>query len=562
MTNIKRTILYFALFAVGFVLWQTWEKDYPPAQTQASTNAQATPTSADVPPLSAQEQAKATTASITTVQNQPVPQTTTPTHQVVTVDTDVLHLAIDTQGGNLVNANLPKYPLSTDTPNTPITLLNDNPNTLYVAQSGLIGSTGPDTQAGQAIYTSTQSKYQLAPDQNKLEIPLIWQNKDGLIVRKIFTVYRGKYNVDVQYQIDNKSSQPWSGQLYTQLRQKPPQTSNSIFSLHTYNGAAISSAAEPYEKIAFTKMEKENLDRSVQGGWLAMQQRYFLSAWIPPQEQTNRYYSRVDSDGIYTIGTVGPVINLTPATSGKASATFYGGPEKADSLKALAPHLDLTVDYGWLWPISLAIFWVMKHIYSVVGNWGWAIVLVTLLIKLVFYKLSETSYRSMAKMRKLAPKLQALKDRYGDDRQKMSQATMELYKKEKANPLSGCLPILVQIPFFIALYYVLIESVELRQAPFILWIHDLSTRDPYFVLPILMGISMFLQQRLNPAPPDPMQAKIMMFLPVIFTIFFISFPSGLVLYWLVNNCLSVLQQWYITRQVEGNDIKKRVAANS
>jgi YidC/Oxa1 family membrane protein insertase len=555
----RRIILYIALMAILFALWQAWQKDYPPASAIVTTPASA-PGSANVPPVSASGQAA--NAPVPTTGTVPAPgtipanqPTATPTHQLIHVNTDVFRAAIDPQGGNVVQLSLPKYPESVDTPNKPVQILNDDPNTLFVAQTGLIGPTGPDTQTGQATYTSQQTEYQLAPGQNALDVNLTWQNADGVKVTKTFTFQRGKYDIRVNYQVDNQSKQPWSGQLYGQLRQKPPTASSGLLGIHTYNGGAISTTAEPYEKISYSKIGKENLDRSSAGGWLAIQQRYFLTSLIPSQSETNHFYSRADADGVDSLGFVGKQLNVQPSQNGTAGATLYAGPEQADNLKVLAPHLDLTIDYGWLWPISVAIFWVMKHIHAWIGNWGWSIVLVTLLIKLLFYKLSETSYRSMAKMRKLTPKIQAIKDRFGDDKQKLSQATMELYKKEKVNPLTGCLPMIVQIPFFIALYYVLIESVELRQAPFILWIRDLSVHDPYYVLPVLMGLSMWLQQRLNPAPPDPMQAKVMMLLPVIFTVFFLSFPAGLVLYWLVNNCLSVLQQWYITRKMEKSDKK-------
>ncbi|HVV69916.1 MAG TPA: membrane protein insertase YidC [Gammaproteobacteria bacterium] len=549
----RRIILYIALMAILFALWQAWQKDYPPTSAVVTTPAGA-PGSVNVPPVSASQQAAAnnpapTPAAVPTGTTIPTNQSLAG-HPLIHVNTDVFHATIDTQGGNVVQINLPKYPESLDTPNKPVQILNNDPNVLFVAQTGLIGPNGPDTQTGQAIYTPQQTEYELAPNQNELNVSMTWQSPEGVKVTKTFTFKRGKYDVHVNYQIDNQSPQPWVGQLYAQLRQKPPTSSSGLLGLHTYNGAALSTTAEPYEKISYSKLGKENLDRTSVGGWLAMQQRYFLTSWIPSQSDTNHFYSRTDADGTLALGFVGKQLNVPPGKNTTAGAILYAGPELADDLKALAPHLDLTIDYGWLWPISVAILWVMKHIHAWIGNWGWSIVIVTLLIKLLFYKLSETSYRSMAKMRKLTPKIQAIKDRYGDDKQKMSQATMELYKKEKVNPLTGCLPMIVQIPFFIALYYVLIESVELRQAPFILWIHDLSVHDPYYVLPVLMGLSMWLQQRLNPPPPDPVQAKVMMLLPVIFTVFFLSFPAGLVLYWLVNNCLSVLQQWYITRKME------------
>ncbi len=548
----RRIILYIALMAILFALWQAWQKDYP--ATTAAPATEATTGSANVPPVSVREQNNNSLPTSTSSVPGITSSQSTSSHPQVHVVTDVLRLTIDTQGGNVVQLNLPKYPESLDTPNKPVQILNDNSGALFIAQTGLIGPEGPDTQSGQALYTPQQTEYQLNPGQNELQVSMTWQSPNGLKVIKTYTFHRGRYDIQVNYQIENQSPQPWAGQLYAQLRQRPQTSSGGgLFTIHTYKGPAISTSSEPYEKIPYSKLQKQNLDRTSVGGWIAMQQRYFLTSWIPDQVQTNHYYSRVDADGIYALGFVGQPLDVQPGKNASTSAVLYAGPEKADTLKTLAPHLDLTIDYGWLSPISLAIFWVMKHIHTWIGNWGWSIVIVTFLIKLLFYKLSETSYRSMAKLRKLTPKLQAIKERYGDDRQKLSQATMELYKKEKANPLTGCLPMIVQIPFFIALYYVLIESVDLRQAPFILWIHDLAVHDPYYVLPVLMGISMWMQQRLNPPPADPMQAKVMMLLPVVFTIFFITFPAGLVLYWLVNNCLSVLQQWYITRQLEKSD---------
>ncbi|HYF97446.1 MAG TPA: membrane protein insertase YidC, partial [Coxiellaceae bacterium] len=371
------------------------------------------------------------------------------------------------------------------------------------------------------------------------------------------------YAIKIENQISNRSGRTWVGSLYSQIKHKPVEQEHSFMQPRTYEGATLSSPAKRYQKLPYDKLEKATVNENIKDGWMAMQQHYFLTAWIPDPAQTNHYYTHVTSlgageyDKIYTIGFVAPETQLAPGASESISSTFYVGPESTKQLEPLAPGLDLTIDYGWLWIISKAIFWVMDHINSIVGNWGWSIILVTVLIKLLFYKLSEASYRSMARMRELQPRLATLRERYGDDKQKLSQSTMEIYKKEKINPLGGCLPVIVQIPVFIALYYVLFESVELRQAPFILWIHDLSVKDPYYVLPILMGLSMFAQQKLSPPPPDPTQAKVMMFLPVIFTVFFLSFPAGLVLYWLVNNCLSALQQWYIIKRMEAKHHSKK-----
>lgn len=543
----RRIVLLAALAVVAFFLWQAWQKDYP-ANAVKTVQSTAIPSSLNVPPPSANQ--------VLAGQNKDHPlkpaehTAVDATGQIITVKTDVLNVKINTLGGNFVETDLLKYPQTINDLNNPVHLLNSNNDTLYTAQSGLLSTQGPDTTKGQAQYTTEKSSYVLQPGESQLNVVLNWKNNQGLIVTKTFTFKRGEYAIPLSYKVVNQTKKDWLGQIYGQIRYKPQNTGSSIFSLHTFTGFSLSTQKEPYDKLSFSKLDEEAVSQVTTGGWLALQQRYFLSAWVPQQTDKNIYYSSVDNNKIYSVGFLSPSVTVPAGHEQTLSSTFYTGPEIAENLTPLAQKLDLTIDYGWLWPISVAIFWVMKHIYEFVGNWGWSIVLVTLLIKLAFYKLSEVSYRSMAKMRLLTPKMQALKERYGDDRQKMSQATMELYRKEKVNPLGGCLPILIQIPFFIALYYVLIESVELRQAPFIFWIHDLAIHDPYYVLPILMGISMFIQQKLNPAPPDPTQAKVMMILPVAFTLFFLAFPAGLVLYWLVNNCLSILQQWYIMRRVE------------
>ena len=384
------------------------------------------------------------------------------------------------------------------------------------------------------------------------------QTSEGLKVKKIYTLTRGSYLIRVEYQLENAQDQAWNGYMNTQLlRSTPEETGSSLFQVGSYTGASYSNPGQHrYQKVNFKDMIKSNLNVEADGGWVAMQQHYFLSAWIPDEKSKNILYTRA-SNGDYTIGTVSQSIGLAPGKSANIGSNLYLGPETTSVLKEIAPGLELTVDYGWLWFLSSALFSLLKAIHSVVGNWGWSIVLVTMLIKLAFYRLSATSYKSMAGMRKLQPKLQALRERYGDDKAKISQATMELYRQEKVNPLGGCLPIIIQIPVFIALYWVLLESVELRQAPFIFWINDLAAADPYHVLPVIMGGTMFIQQRLNPAPPDPMQAKVMMFLPVLFTGLFWSFPAGLVLYWIVNNTLSILQQWHITRKYSDESPKNK-----
>jgi len=537
--ELARVFLLSALFLIGFMLWNAWENEHTSKIAPDMVSSQP----ADSTSVNALPDATVSAPHALT----PATVTTTPAHRLISVRTDVLDVAIDTLGGNIVQANLLSYPQKLHDP-APYQLLSNDPATFYIAQSGLLSGKGPDTPQGQAVYTSSQTNYSLPAGQNELVVNLKWQSPNGVVVQKQYTFKRDSYQVGMQYQINNRSNTDWSGRLYTQLQRKkvaPP--SHHLFMINPYIGGAISNSAHPYQKISFDKMAEQNLDVSSKGGWAAMLEHYFLSAWIPDAQANYTYYTKANND-IYTLGMIGPTTTVAPGAQANVNAKLYLGPETIDRLKATAPNLDLTVDYGILWFISIALFWLLKHIHQLVGNWGWSIVIVTLLIKLAFYHLSAKSYRSMASMRKLQPRLQMLKERYGDDKQKMTQATMELYKTEKINPLGGCLPIIVQIPVFIALYWVLLESVELRQAPFILWIQDLSIKDPYFILPIIMGLTMFIQQKLNPAPPDPVQAKVMMFLPVFFTFLFSSFPAGLVLYWIVNNSLSILQQWYIMKK--------------
>ncbi|BBB15920.1 membrane protein insertase YidC [Candidatus Rickettsiella viridis] len=538
--ELARVFLLGALFLIAFMLWNAWQNEYP------NTQALKTPTPV-VEKQVAAAMRKLPDAQIDEGQK-------SQGQRFVHVKTDVLDVLIDTQGGNIVQANLLSYPERANEANSPpFQLLSNSPDSYYVSQSGIVGSDKPVLQ-----YKSAQINYNLGADQSELAVNLLCTSCGNIAIQKQFVFKRGDYQVPINYQINNHSDSLWKGQLYTQFQQKKRVSPHSLFNISSYIGGAISTQEKPYQKVSFDKMG-EGIAMATENGWVAMLQHYFISAWVPPAGPYH-FYS-YGKDNIYTLGMLGNPFQIEPGAQYTSQAKLYLGPESLDRLKAVAPHLDLTVDYGILWFISMALFWLLKHIYQVVGNWGWSIVIVTVLIKLAFYHLSAKSYRSMAAMRNLQPRLNALKERYADDRQKLTQATMELYKAEKVNPLGGCLPILVQIPVFIALYWMLLESVELRQAPFIFWIHDLSTKDPYYILPILMGISMFVQQRLNPPPPDPTQAKVMQFLPILFTALFLNFPSGLVLYWVVNNTLSILQQWYIMRRMEQQfnqkNLKKR-----
>ena len=537
----QRLLLFVALSVVILLLWQAWQKDFgtPPRSVVPPTAAvNEAPTPTEVP--------KATSTTPTLTATAVPAGLAAEQGERIRVVTDVLDAEIDTRGGDLRQVDLPRYPVSIDQPDQPFRLLNDSSASLFVAQSGLLAaSIAPDHHA---LYQAAQKQYRLADGADELKVPLTWVGAQGITVTKTYSFHRGSYVMEVSYEVTNAGGQEWKGRQYRQFeRTRPGRESRFI---NTYAGGAVSSPENKYQKLSFDNMDKQAFSSDIKGGWAAMIQHYFVTAWVPGQEEINHYYSKALGDGLYVLGLSSAEQTVPAGGKGEFSSRLYIGPKLQDHLAAVAPHLELTVDYGLLTFIAQPIFWLLKHIHGLVHNWGWAIILLTMLIKLAFYKLSETSYRSMANMRRMQPKMTQIRERYGDDRQRMSQAMMELYKKEKINPLGGCLPILIQIPVFISLYWVLLGSVELRQAGFIFWIHDLSTKDPYYVLPLIMGVSMFVQQRLSPAPPDPMQAKLMMALPVVFTLFFAFFPSGLVLYWVVNNVLSIAQQWYITHRLE------------
>ena len=552
--DIKRSILLVALAVVAYLMVLQWNQDYGQTvipdearQEQApSSQVPATPalggnsagTHTDIPAVGEGQAASA------------LPDAQ-PSSQLIRVRTDVLDIAIDPRGGDIVDLRLPKYPRSQDRPDVPFQLFERSAERTYEAQSGLIGD-GPDKASGRPLYSSEQSQYQLGEGQDQLVVDLKY-SEDGVSYTKRFRFDRGDYDFNVAYLIDNQSDKPWTGHMFGQLKRdssKDPSSSKATGTA-TYLGAALWTKDEPYTKVSMGNMDDKNLKKTVEGGWIAWLQHYFVTAWIPPADQTNQVQTRKDSQGNYIIGFTGPAVSVAPGSQGETSATLYAGPKSQDQLEQLSPGLRLTVDYGILWFIAQPIFWLLQHIHALLGNWGLSIIALTVIIKLAFFPLSAASYKSMARMRAVSPKMQALKEQFGDDRQKMSQAMMELYKKEKINPLGGCLPILVQMPVFLSLYWVLLESVEMRQAPWMFWITDLSIKDPFFILPIIMGLTMFIQQQLNPTPPDPMQAKVMKLLPIIFTFFFLWFPAGLVLYWVVNNCLSIAQQWYITRKITG-----------
>lgn len=549
--DIRKLVLYLAVALLGVMIWTTWQKDYPPPSVRQAPSATTKPSKAtgsdDFIPPSYQQGTVRTKPSYPTKKDKRIPVIQSNGGSYVTVKTDVLELKIGENGGNLISAKLAKYPVSWKEKNIPSQLFNDDPQRLYLAQSGI--TNGKDL--GKIRFKSQQQLYVLQPGQQKITVRLTGKTAKGLLLTKTYILERGSYAIAEKIKVTNRSSKSWTGGFFHQFTQKNG-AKHSIFS-RSYTGAAISSPEKPYEKLSYKSLSKQNVDRTIKNGWIALQDPYFLGAWVPQRNETNHYYSRSFGQGKngkgnkFILGYVSPRVTINPGKSASSLSTVYVGPEIATQLNAVAKGLSLTIDYGWLWFISKPIFSVMTKIHSVVGNWGWTIILVTLLIKIIFFPLSAKSFKSMAKMRDVAPRLQAIKERYGDDKQALGKATMEFYKREKVNPVGGCLPMIVQIPVFIALYYVLIESVQLRQAPFIFWLHDLSIKDPYYVLPILMGITMFIQQKLSPPPPDPTQAKMMMLLPVVFTVFFFTFPAGLVLYWLTNNCLTIAQQWYVMK---------------
>ncbi len=474
------------------------------------------------------------------------------TNRLVSVTTDVFQIKIDKKGGDIVSGALPKYPDALDTPDIPFVVLD--PRNAYSAQSGLIGKNGTDNSEGRPLFSAASSNYDLG-DAKQLSVDLNLEQENGVNITKRFTFTEEDYLIRVEYIVDNQSAEDWQATLFAQIKRddSDPVSAGSGVGLQPYTGGATFLPDAPYTKLSFDDVADESYKEKVDGGYMAMVQHYFVSAWVPSDDKTYTYQARKLRDqDIYLFGFTGPGWVVGPGQQDSIAADFYIGPKNQYRLAEIAEGLNLTVDYGFLWWLAQPLFSLLTFIQGYVSNWGLAIIILTIIVKTLLYPLSAASFRSMAKMRKLQPEMARLKDRFGDDKQQFSQAMMDLYKKEGANPLGGCFPMLLQMPVFLALYWSLMESVELRQAPFFLWIHDLSVMDPYFVLPILMGASMFATQLMQPEPPDPVQAKVFKMMPIMFTFFFLWFPSGLVLYWLVNNLLSILQQWYVYRKIENS----------
>ena len=556
MQKIFRVMIIIAMLITAYLLILAWRDDYADAPAVDTVPKTATSVGADIPSTSS-------AAGDIPVQTLPVDTgavAATPAANtgLITVTTDRYDIKINPEGGDIVYAALKQYDATLDS-DKPFVLLENNSNRVYVAQSGLIGQNGIDTAEGRAKYSHTANNYVMEKGQQTLSVPLTYK-KDGVTVTKTFTFTQDKYPIDISYQIQNASANAWQGQMFAQLKRDdskdPGMSDKGALSMATYLGGAWGTPDDPYNKLKFGKFNDGELTTTSDKGWVGIVQHYFVSAWTP-ENFTGKFFSRETGDE-YFIGFNSQPVNVAPNKQVTLNATLYAGPKVQSELKEVAVGLNQTVDYGLLWPISKILFAVLDGIHKVIGNWGWSIILLTILVKIALMWFSNKSYYSMAKMRAIAPRLAALKEEHGDDRMKMSQEMMAIYKEEKVNPMAGCLPILMQMPIFLALYWVLVESVELRHAPWILWIRDLSAMDPWFILPLLMGASMFVQQQLNPQPADPMQAKVMKFLPIIFTAFMLFFPAGLVLYWTVNNLFSMTQQYLINRKVEEEQKRRTV----
>jgi YidC/Oxa1 family membrane protein insertase len=541
----QRLILLFIFGFSSLMLWEAWQKETRP-QPVPSAQQQAAPAPKGVPGGNVSTAAPAAAQAS-------VPAATSGAQQgeAVHVRTDLFVAEIDTLGATLKRLDLVKHKDSAD-PQKNFVLLG--PEHHYEAQSGLTGDAGPNHRT---LWQASAREYALEPGKDTLEVRLRASGANGLSVEKVYTFKRDSYVIDVAMEIRNGGAQPVAPYAYLQLTHdgKPAADANTLaqsFGAQSFIGFAVYTAEKAFQKVHPSDIDKGKVDvvQRAENGWLAMVQHYFVSAWLLPDKLPREYVFEKRQDGVYVSRALVPVAAIAPGAAARVDAPLYAGPQEQQRLKAAAPGLDLVVDYGWLTIIAWPLFWLLQRYHDLAGNWGVAIILLTVTIKVIFFPLSAASYKSMAKMKLVTPRLTKMRELYGNDRQKMNQAMMDLYKTEKINPLGGCFPIVVQIPVFIALYWVLLAAIELRHAPFILWIHDLSALDPYYVLPILMTITMVLQTRMNPVPPDPVQAKVMQFMPFVFSIFFFFFPAGLVLYWLVNNMLSIAQQWQIQRMFD------------
>ncbi len=556
--EVQRIALLVGLAVTGYLMILAWNEDYlqsrPAAQRasapelgEASVPESAPPESSDIPDASF----IGATAPAAAAEVLPEAGGEDAEARLVRVSTSSQEVWIDLRGGDIRRVLLPRYPLALEQPDVPIELLDVGNGRLYMAQSGLIGPDGLDSGSERPLFTAARSRYQAAEGESVSVV--LEAEHQGVKVRKIFGFRSGDYLIDVTYEVENNRPEPFRASFFGQIKRDakaPPEQESFSLGPQPYLGAALTTAESRYQKVTFDDLDEGDFRVAVEGGWMAFLQHYFLSAWVANGDELNGYYGRRRNDGTYIVGYTGPLRVVAPGRSDAWRSRFYAGPKDQKRLERIAENLNLTVDYGFLWWLAVPLFSLLDWLHGLFGNWGLAIIMLTFLVKLVLYPLSSASYKSMANMRRVAPQMKRLQERYADDRQKLSQEMMGLYKKEGVNPLGGCLPMLLPMPIFIALYWVLFESVELRQAPFMLWIDDLAAMDPYFVLPLLMGGTMYAQQLLSPTLGDPMQARIMKMMPIMFTVLFLFFPAGLVLYWLVNSVLSIAQQWYVMRKAE------------
>lgn len=564
-TDIQRTVLLVIFGFSLFMLWDRWQMYNGRAPMFGPAPAQQTvaPPASTSPPVTSPTAVPGPTAvpqtvPSPTIEAAPSMAKSTP----VVIETDLLRTSIDTLGAVVSRVELLNQPVAPDwtasgliglvagkhhDPNATTVLLEVTPNRVYVAQSGIVGGDFPNHHTP---FKWVEGPTRLAPDQDRLDVRFVAES-GGVRVNKTYTFHRGRYDAEVQHDVVNLTDKPLSPSVYLQLTRDGNKPDGESALYYVYTGPAIYTEQDKFRKIEFSDIEKNKvqLPKAANNGWIGMIQHYFVSAWVPPEGANREYQALAVSKNLYSIRSIVALPTLAPATSVTSKSTLYVGPQDQDALAKIAPGLDLVVDYGWLTVLAKPIYALLSFLHGIVGNWGWAIVLLTVLIKAMFYPLSAASYKSMAKMKELTPRMMKLREQYGDDKQKMNVAMMEMYKAEKANPLGGCLPILVQIPVFISLYWVLLASVEMRNAPWILWVKDLATPDQWFILPLLMMATMWIQYKLNPTPPDPVQARVMMLMPLIFGVMFFFFPAGLVLYWLTNNILSIAQQWYVTRKI-------------
>ncbi|HEX6549719.1 MAG TPA: membrane protein insertase YidC [Gammaproteobacteria bacterium] len=556
----RRIFLLAAGLFIAFLIYQAWMRDYGPQPVPAPADVPAAATrapDASAPPLPPVPDADSTGKQAATQQPTAAPPTPAQPGTLIHVHTDVLDLNIDTAGGNIRDARLLDYPAELKDPRILVHVLSSAPDDLLLFQSGLQTRSGPTAPVQTALYTTNRTDYSLTPGQNALDVSLVWSDPHGLEVEKTYHFTRNSYQVDVTYTVKNHSSQPWQGSAYAQFQNHYTPASHSLFSAHRYDYQRVAMhGTDGYKQYEFSDLAEKPLAETVADGWLGVVNHYFLAAVIPQDAgasatDKNFYYSKALGDADYLVGVVSAAHTVAPDATASFRNKLFLGPKLQTRLAGVAPGLELTVDYGKLTIIAQPIFWVLEQIHRFIGNWGWSILVLTLLLKLLTYKLNEMSGRSMAKMRLVQPRLKALQERYKDDRAKQSQAMMEFYKKEKINPMGGCLPMLIQMPIFFALYYVLVYSVELRQSPWIGWIHDLSAPDPLYILPVVYGVVMFVQQRISPQPTtDNMQRRIMMVMPFGIAIMYLVFPSGLALYYVANSILTIAQQWHINRVIE------------